>query len=117
MHSPADASTSPSRMPPHGSGPRWLAGPSSWWTRTTYSLPVSRRTQIKSKLLQLKHPLFHRLRRDRLCQRAEPEVKCCNSLLLFVSGGKYTYSDGAGTETLSASVHLVRNSGVLLLGF
>jgi hypothetical protein len=40
-------------MPPHGSGPRWLDRPSSWWTRTTYSLPVSRRTQIKFKLLHL----------------------------------------------------------------
>ena len=28
-----------------GSGPRWVATPSSWWTRATYSLPVSRRTQ------------------------------------------------------------------------
>jgi hypothetical protein len=30
--------------------------PSSWWTRTTYSLPVSRRTQIKFGLLQLLTP-------------------------------------------------------------
>ena len=30
---------------PHGSGPMWFATPSSQWTCTTYSLPVSRRTQ------------------------------------------------------------------------
>ena len=28
----------------HGSGPMWFATPSSQWTCTTYSLPVSRRT-------------------------------------------------------------------------
>jgi hypothetical protein len=42
--SPADASPTPSRVPPHGSGPMWFAIPSSQWTLTTYSLPVSRRT-------------------------------------------------------------------------
>src|SRR2546421_68958 len=41
MRSPTDASPSPSRVVTHGSGPRWFATPSSWWTRTTYSLPVS----------------------------------------------------------------------------
>ncbi len=51
---PADASPAPSRVQAHGSGPRWVATPSSWWTRTTYSLPVSRRTQIKYKLLHVK---------------------------------------------------------------
>ena len=44
VRSPADASPAPSRMPTHGSGPMWFATPSSWWTFTTYSLPVSRRT-------------------------------------------------------------------------
>ncbi len=29
----------------HGSGPMWIASPSSQWTCTTYSLPVSRRTR------------------------------------------------------------------------
>ena len=42
--SPADASPLPSRADTHGSGPMWLATPSSQWTCTTYSLPVSRRT-------------------------------------------------------------------------
>jgi hypothetical protein len=41
MRSPADASPTPSRMPVHGSGPMWIAAPSSQWTCTTYSLPVS----------------------------------------------------------------------------
>jgi hypothetical protein len=40
MRSPADASPSPSRVPTHGSGPMWLATPSSWRTCTSYSLPV-----------------------------------------------------------------------------
>jgi uncharacterized protein len=33
----------------HGSGPMWFATPSSRWTSTTYSLPVSRRTQRNSR--------------------------------------------------------------------
>ena len=49
--SPADASPTSSRMPAHGSGPMWFAIPSSWWTRTTYSLPVSRRTRVKTPTL------------------------------------------------------------------
>src|SRR3954466_7911389 len=40
MHSPTDASPTPSRVPTHGSGPMWFAIPSSQWTLTTYSLPV-----------------------------------------------------------------------------
>jgi hypothetical protein len=41
MRSPTDASTEPSRIPPHGSGPMWFATPSSRRTFTPYSLPVS----------------------------------------------------------------------------
>src|ERR1700740_2565733 len=46
--SPTDASPTSSRMPAHGLGPMWAATPSSQWTCTTYSLPVSRRTRVKS---------------------------------------------------------------------
>src|SRR5215472_754231 len=46
--SPADASPTSSRMPAHGLGPMWVATPSSQWTCTTCSLPVSRRTRVKS---------------------------------------------------------------------
>src|SRR5690349_14860986 len=46
VRSPADASPTASRRPAHGSGPMWIATPSSQWTCTTYSLPVSRRTLI-----------------------------------------------------------------------
>jgi hypothetical protein len=35
-------------MRAHGSGPMWFAIPSSQWTCTTYSLPVSRRTCVKT---------------------------------------------------------------------
>ena len=42
--SPTDASPTPSRTLPHGSGPMWGATPSSQWTLTIYSLPASRRT-------------------------------------------------------------------------
>jgi hypothetical protein len=35
-------------MHAHGSGPMWFATPSSQWTCTTYSLPVSRRTCVKT---------------------------------------------------------------------
>ena len=48
MRSPTDASPTSSRMPAHGSGPMWFAIPSSRWTCTTYSLPVSRRTDMFS---------------------------------------------------------------------
>src|ERR671928_2097179 len=44
--SPTDASPVPSRGPPHGSGPVWVATPSLWRTFTPYSLPVSRRTTV-----------------------------------------------------------------------
>jgi hypothetical protein len=44
--SPTDASPTPSRLPAHGLGPMWVASPSSWWTFTSYSLPVSRRTDV-----------------------------------------------------------------------
>src|ERR1700692_1402546 len=40
MRSPTDASPTPSRVPAHGSGPMRIATPSSWWTFTSYSLPV-----------------------------------------------------------------------------
>src|SRR5262249_42753608 len=51
--SPADASPTSSRMPAHGLGPMWVATPSSQWTCTTYSLPVSRRTCVKTPNLVL----------------------------------------------------------------
>src|SRR5450631_1685264 len=54
MCSPTDASPTSSRMPAHGSGPMWFATPSSQWTCTTYSLPVSRRTPKKT--VQLARP-------------------------------------------------------------
>ena len=56
MRSPADASPTSSRMPAHGSGPMWIATPSSQWTSTTYSLPVSRRTNCNARVR------LHRLR-------------------------------------------------------
>src|SRR5215467_6453858 len=31
----------------HDSGSMWIATPSSWWTCTTYFLPVSRRTRTR----------------------------------------------------------------------
>ena len=47
MLSPVNASPRPSRAPAHGSGSMWFATPSSWGTRTPYSLPVSRRTDTR----------------------------------------------------------------------
>ena len=44
VRSPVNASPTPSRVPAHDSGPMRVATPSSQWTCTTYSLPVSRRT-------------------------------------------------------------------------
>src|SRR6516225_6541599 len=56
--SPADASPTASRMPAHGLGPMWAAIPSSQWTCTTYSLPVSRRTCVKTLKSQQGGELF-----------------------------------------------------------
>jgi hypothetical protein len=50
IRSPADASQLSSRIAAHGSGPMWVATPSSQWTFTTYSLPVSRRTHSRCGL-------------------------------------------------------------------
>ena len=44
MRTPVNASPCTSRCTAHDSGPMWFATPSSQWTCTTYSLPVSRRT-------------------------------------------------------------------------
>jgi hypothetical protein len=52
MRSPADASPLPLRTAPHGSGPTWIATPSSYRTCTDYSLPVSRRTAPVTKITQ-----------------------------------------------------------------
>ncbi len=51
MLSPTDASPMSSRTPAHGSGPTWIATPSSQWTCTTYSLPVSRRTNCNASVM------------------------------------------------------------------
>src|SRR5262249_10383034 len=67
--SPADASPTSSRMPAHGLGPMWVAAPSSQWTCTTYSLPVSRRTCVKTRNLVL----LPGVRGDR------DEAFCCGS--------------------------------------
>lgn len=50
MRTPADASPAPSRTQTHGSGPMRFATPSSYWTLTNYSLPVSQRTDPFSHL-------------------------------------------------------------------
>ena len=47
IRSPTDASQSSSRRTAHESGATWVATPSSQWTLTTYSLPVSRRTHSR----------------------------------------------------------------------
>ncbi len=49
MRSPTDASPPPSRTTTHGSGPMWIATPSSQRTSTVYSLPVSRRTAVENE--------------------------------------------------------------------
>ena len=45
MRSPVNASPRPRGSSTHDSGPVWIATPSLQWTFTTYSLPVSRRTE------------------------------------------------------------------------
>jgi hypothetical protein len=59
MRSPADASLPPLRTATHGSGPMWVATPSSQWICTTYSLPVSRRTRSENEdgLLRVAHSM------------------------------------------------------------
>ena len=53
----------PSRTTAHGSGPMWIATPSSQWTCTTYSLPVSRRTPILRDLKIMRSSLKQRVAR------------------------------------------------------
>ena len=64
---PTEASRASSRMRAHCSGPMWFAIPSSQWTSTTYSLPVSRRTCVETPpaLQYAEHPRHedHRHRR------------------------------------------------------
>jgi hypothetical protein len=50
MRPPVNASPKPSRATAHDSGATWVATPSSQWTFTTYSLPVSRRTHSRCGL-------------------------------------------------------------------
>ena len=57
-NTPADASPTPSRTPAHGLGSMWFAIPSSQGTCTPYSLPVSRRTCVKTHNLRLAQRLF-----------------------------------------------------------
>src|SRR5262245_7605223 len=52
--SPTDASPPPLQATAHGSGPMWLATPSSYRTCTDYSLPVSRRTAKDSGHYQIR---------------------------------------------------------------
>src|SRR6516165_1292964 len=60
MHSPTDASPPPLRTATHGSGPIWIATPSSYRTCTDCSLPVSRRTAKDSvSLLRRTTVAFH----------------------------------------------------------
>jgi hypothetical protein len=47
MHTPVNASPTPSRKPTHNSGTVWFARPSLEETCTLYSLPVSRRTHCQ----------------------------------------------------------------------
>ncbi len=57
--SPADASPVPSRARARGSGPMWFATPSSGWTRTISSSPVSRRTTKGGAPPPVPHPEMH----------------------------------------------------------
>src|SRR4051794_17828944 len=56
--SPADASSLASRPDTHGSGPTWIATPSSYRTLTDYSWPVSRRTTKGRWLTQVVNGYF-----------------------------------------------------------
>ena len=55
VRSPTDASPPSLRTTAHGSGPMWLATPSSCRTCTDYSLPVSRRTAKEFWTLPFAH--------------------------------------------------------------
>jgi hypothetical protein len=57
--SPADASPLASRPAMHGSGPMRFATPSSCRTSTDYSLPVSRRTEIRTPDPQIRSLVLH----------------------------------------------------------
>src|SRR4051812_31421130 len=79
--SPADASPVPSRGPTHGSGPMWIAIPSSQWTLTTYSLPVSRRTPTVSDALLANGSETWTLISGRLRTRPSGRVGCLRQIV------------------------------------
>jgi len=62
---PADASPQSSRSGAHGAGPMRIVTPSSQWTFTTYSSPVSRRTACRRTLVE----------KRRRCSEPGPEPK------------------------------------------
>ncbi|MER9852362.1 hypothetical protein NKJ55_34835, partial [Mesorhizobium sp. M0106] len=49
-----------------GSGPMWIAIPSSQWTSTTYSLPVSRRTKLRIRAAPFSQLIAKPNRSDRI---------------------------------------------------
>src|SRR4029077_2550185 len=81
MRSPTDASPTSSRTPAHGSGATWIATPSSQWTFTTYSLPVSRRTHFRSGL----HPPCLRF----AVAVAGHHARLCTRLLVRLCRGRH----------------------------
>jgi hypothetical protein len=65
-------------MPAHGLGPMWFAIPSSQWTCTTYSLPVSRHTCVKTRLSRGRSKLFSQLPKGSVVSN-----RCNRSIFLF----------------------------------
>src|SRR5436190_19872949 len=103
MPSPADASPASLRMPTHGSGPMWIATPSSYWTCTTYSLPVSRRTS--SDTHQSRRPLILARRADDLCAKRHQKT------VQFIDVGTLA---GAEAEVMQTDALLLERCAFIL---
>jgi hypothetical protein len=77
MRSPTDASPTPSRVPTHGSGPMRIASPSSWWTFTSYSLPVLISAPEVKKYATAKHQdgFLNNPKTYEVCRRNLPPIR------------------------------------------
>ncbi|TPW00478.1 MAG: hypothetical protein USCAAHI_00068 [Beijerinckiaceae bacterium] len=109
MRSPADASSSSSRMPTHASGPMRFAIPSLRRTFTTYSLPVSpahRSARILHHLLRgRKSGAFERGRRS--------DAKTTKTSEFCRSGSHKFTRIGAAAAKLRSDLQRLRKRGRL----
>jgi hypothetical protein len=90
MHSPTDASPPSLRTASHGSGPTWIATPSSYRTCTDFSLPVSRRTAKDSGHYPNKTALAMIFKLAEAAEKSWRRLNGHNQLPKIILGIKFT---------------------------